>query len=163
MIFLSLLPAAMPLALWPPWECTTLPLCGPTNNFRLPTARDVHGAHLAADQQNRMERRRHDRRDFPAWPGAAGRRHQGEVGRGGRGEPDARHAPARNERDFDDIPKGARDALEFIWLERVDQAVEAALDPRRNESGPRPTSPPRDLGAAGRLGRRFRYEIGRRH
>jgi len=37
--------------------------------------------------------------------------------------------PARNRRDFDDIPKGARDALEFIWLERVDQAVEAALDP----------------------------------
>jgi ATP-dependent Lon protease len=36
--------------------------------------------------------------------------------------------PARNRRDFDDIPKGARDALEFIWLERVDQAVEAALD-----------------------------------
>ena len=37
--------------------------------------------------------------------------------------------PARNRRDFDDIPKGARDSLEFIWLERVDQAVEAALDP----------------------------------
>jgi len=36
--------------------------------------------------------------------------------------------PARTRRDFDDIPKGARDALEFIWLERVDQAVEAALD-----------------------------------
>lgn len=65
--------------------------------------------------------------------------------------------------DFDDIPKGARDALEFIWLERVDQAVEAALDPPRNESGPRLTSPPRDFGAAGRLGRHFRYEIGRRH
>jgi len=37
--------------------------------------------------------------------------------------------PARNRRDFDDIPKGARDSLEFIWLERVDQAAEAALDP----------------------------------
>ena len=37
--------------------------------------------------------------------------------------------PARNRRDFDDIPKGARDSLEFIWLARVDQAVEAALDP----------------------------------
>jgi ATP-dependent Lon protease len=36
--------------------------------------------------------------------------------------------PARNRRDFDDIPKGARVALEFIWLERVEQAVEAALD-----------------------------------
>lgn len=37
--------------------------------------------------------------------------------------------PARNRRDFDDIPQGARNALEFIWLERVDQAIEAALDP----------------------------------
>jgi ATP-dependent Lon protease len=37
--------------------------------------------------------------------------------------------PARNRRDFDDIPQSAREGLEFIWLERVDQAIEAALDP----------------------------------
>jgi ATP-dependent Lon protease len=36
--------------------------------------------------------------------------------------------PARNRRDFDDIPQGARDRLEFIWLERVDDAVAAALE-----------------------------------
>jgi ATP-dependent Lon protease len=36
--------------------------------------------------------------------------------------------PARNKRDYDDIPKGARDALEFIWLEHVDEAVIAALE-----------------------------------
>ena len=35
--------------------------------------------------------------------------------------------PARNRRDFDDIPKGAREKLEFIWLERIDDAVAAAL------------------------------------
>ena len=35
--------------------------------------------------------------------------------------------PARNKRDFDDIPQDARDRLEFIWLERVDDAVAAAL------------------------------------
>ena len=35
--------------------------------------------------------------------------------------------PARNRRDFDDIPKDARDRLEFVWLERVDQAVVEAL------------------------------------
>ena len=35
--------------------------------------------------------------------------------------------PARNRRDFDDIPQGARDKLEFIWLERVDDAMAAAL------------------------------------
>jgi ATP-dependent Lon protease len=38
--------------------------------------------------------------------------------------------PARNRRDFDDIPKQARDRLEFVWLETVDQAAEAALEPR---------------------------------
>ncbi|RXG85524.1 endopeptidase La [Bradyrhizobium zhanjiangense] len=37
--------------------------------------------------------------------------------------------PARNKRDYDDIPKSARDNLEFIWLERVDEAIAAALGP----------------------------------
>ena len=35
--------------------------------------------------------------------------------------------PARNRRDFDDIPQGAREKLEFIWLENVDEAVANAL------------------------------------
>lgn len=37
--------------------------------------------------------------------------------------------PARNKRDYGDIPKSARDNLEFIWLERVDEAIAAALEP----------------------------------
>lgn len=37
--------------------------------------------------------------------------------------------PARNKRDYDDIPQSARDNLEFIWLERVDEAIAAALEP----------------------------------
>jgi ATP-dependent Lon protease len=36
--------------------------------------------------------------------------------------------PARNRRDFDEIPQGARDKLEFIWLERVDDAIAAAFE-----------------------------------
>jgi ATP-dependent Lon protease len=36
--------------------------------------------------------------------------------------------PARNRRDFDEIPAGARDRLEFIWLERVDEAIAAVLE-----------------------------------
>jgi ATP-dependent Lon protease len=36
--------------------------------------------------------------------------------------------PARNRRDFDDIPAGARNKLEFIWLEQVDDAIAAALE-----------------------------------
>ena len=35
--------------------------------------------------------------------------------------------PARNRRDYDDIPKTARDKLEFIWLEQVDDAVTNAI------------------------------------
>ncbi|MGE5157470.1 MAG: S16 family serine protease, partial [Gemmatimonas sp.] len=35
--------------------------------------------------------------------------------------------PARNRRDFDDIPKSARDQLEFVWLEQVDDAIANAL------------------------------------
>src|SRR6202007_2708881 len=31
--------------------------------------------------------------------------------------------PARNRRDYDDIPQTAREKLEFIWLEHVDDAV----------------------------------------
>src|SRR5215472_1669849 len=36
--------------------------------------------------------------------------------------------PARNKRDFDDIPKSAREKLEFVWLERVDEAIANALE-----------------------------------
>jgi ATP-dependent Lon protease len=39
--------------------------------------------------------------------------------------------PARNRRDFDDIPQGAREKLEFIWLERVDEAIAEALEPTK--------------------------------
>ncbi len=37
--------------------------------------------------------------------------------------------PARNRRDYDDIPADARDKLEFIWLERVEEALAAGLEP----------------------------------
>jgi ATP-dependent Lon protease len=36
--------------------------------------------------------------------------------------------PARNRRDYDDIPRDARDKLEFVWLEKVEDAVAAALE-----------------------------------
>ena len=35
--------------------------------------------------------------------------------------------PARNRRDFEEIPKTARETLDFIWLEQVDDAVANAL------------------------------------
>ena len=36
--------------------------------------------------------------------------------------------PARNRRDYDDIPRQAREKLDFAWLETVDQAAGAALE-----------------------------------
>ena len=41
--------------------------------------------------------------------------------------------PARNRKDFEDIPDSARDALEFVWLEQVDDAIAASLDERVRE------------------------------
>jgi ATP-dependent Lon protease len=37
--------------------------------------------------------------------------------------------PARNRKDFEEIPDEARKQLEFVWLERVDEAVSSALEP----------------------------------
>jgi ATP-dependent Lon protease len=36
--------------------------------------------------------------------------------------------PARNRKDFEEIPEEARKQLEFTWLERVDEAVSSALE-----------------------------------
>ena len=36
--------------------------------------------------------------------------------------------PARNRKDFEDIPEEVRRDLEFVWLERVDEAASAALE-----------------------------------
>ncbi|WP_347271244.1 endopeptidase La [Rhizorhabdus histidinilytica] len=37
--------------------------------------------------------------------------------------------PARNRRDYDDIPANAREKLEFVWLEKVEDALDQGLDP----------------------------------
>ncbi len=37
--------------------------------------------------------------------------------------------PARNKRDFDDIPASVREKLEFIWLEQVEDALDGGLEP----------------------------------
>jgi ATP-dependent Lon protease len=43
--------------------------------------------------------------------------------------------PARNRKDFEDIPEEARSELEFVWLERVDDAVAAGLEPETARVG----------------------------
>jgi ATP-dependent Lon protease len=37
--------------------------------------------------------------------------------------------PARNRKDYDDIPESARNSLRFVWAERVEDVIEAALEP----------------------------------
>jgi ATP-dependent Lon protease len=44
--------------------------------------------------------------------------------------------PARNRRDYDDIPEIARREMEFLWLERVEEAIAAALEPRTPADAP---------------------------
>ena len=91
---------------------------------------DVHRPGLAAHRPHGAQRHGHDRRDQPARPRPAGRRHQGEGGR--RRRPPASRAsccrPA-TAATTTRSPQEVRDKLEFVWLERVEDAVAAALAP----------------------------------
>ena len=49
--------------------------------------------------------------------------------------------PARNRRDYDEIPEETRNQLEFIWLERVEEAIAGAIEPATQAS----LSPQTDL------------------
>jgi ATP-dependent Lon protease len=53
--------------------------------------------------------------------------------------------PARNRKDFEEIPEVARGQLRFVWLERVDDAVAAALREGAPNAGT--ASPPAASGA----------------
>lgn len=48
--------------------------------------------------------------------------------------------PARNRKDFDEIPEGARKGLEFVWLERVEEAIASGLERPANGAA-RPEAP----------------------
>jgi ATP-dependent Lon protease len=37
--------------------------------------------------------------------------------------------PARNRRDFEDIPESVRNTLEFVWAERIEDVLDRALEP----------------------------------
>jgi ATP-dependent Lon protease len=44
--------------------------------------------------------------------------------------------PARNQKDFEDVPEEVRQQLTFVWLARVEEAVAAALEPAQPERAP---------------------------
>ncbi|MGH6942865.1 MAG: S16 family serine protease, partial [Geminicoccaceae bacterium] len=48
--------------------------------------------------------------------------------------------PARNRKDYEDIPESARNDLELVWLERVDDAIAAAIGDQPAEAA-RETAP----------------------
>jgi ATP-dependent Lon protease len=53
----------------------------------------------------------------------------------------------RNRKDYEDIPEAARAALRFIWAERVEQVIDAALKqpkPRLRHSNQRPRKTAQD-------------------
>jgi len=58
--------------------------------------------------------------------------------------------PARNRKDLEDVPEGAREQVRFVWLERVDDAIAAALKP----PGEREADEPAAAGAQASPGRR---------
>ena len=37
--------------------------------------------------------------------------------------------PARNRKDYEEVPEAARNALRFVWAERVEEVIDAALEP----------------------------------
>ncbi len=49
--------------------------------------------------------------------------------------------PARNRRDYDEIPEDTRKSLEFVWLEDVDGVTSAAFEPAgQTQAAPEPVS-----------------------
>jgi ATP-dependent Lon protease len=44
--------------------------------------------------------------------------------------------PSRNRKDYDDIPEAARNALRFVWAERVEDVIGAALEPAGENKEP---------------------------
>lgn len=60
--------------------------------------------------------------------------------------------PARNQKDLEDVPESARQQVRFVWLEGVDDAVAAALNPP-DERGDAEASPAAQTSAGRRAAR----------
>src|SRR4029077_20700101 len=58
--------------------------------------------------------------------------------------------PARNRKDLEDVPEGARERVGSVWLERVEAAIAAPLNP----PGEREADEPAAAGAQASPGRR---------
>jgi len=61
--------------------------------------------------------------------------------------------PARNRRDLEDIPQSTREALQFVWVERVSEALAVALGGAAPET---PEAEPTESATPGALARKER-------
>ena len=43
--------------------------------------------------------------------------------------------PARNEKDYEEIPEAARNQLSFIWADKVEVVIDNALEPHAPAEG----------------------------
>ena len=97
----------------------------------------MHGAGLAHDRADGAQRHRDDGRDQLrrlVLPVGGIKEKTVAAARAGLNR---LTLPARNRKDYDDIPDQVKQQLEFIWLERIEEAVAAALDPvASREDGP---------------------------
>jgi ATP-dependent Lon protease len=66
--------------------------------------------------------------------------------------------PARNRRDLEEIPESTRKALEFVWVDRVTQALEVALSGSAASDGPETDAPEPQLRPAARKNRPRQHE-----
>jgi ATP-dependent Lon protease len=59
--------------------------------------------------------------------------------------------PARNQKDLEEVPENARKQLNFVWLDDIDDALNAALDPAKSSSDEEtPRNRPDDEKGSGR-------------
>ena len=90
--------------------------------------RDVHRARLAFQQHAGAFRCGDDRRDHFARARSADRRPEGkEPGRDARRHFDCDH-PETNEKDLVDIPEEAKEKIQFVPVETVDEVLQTALE-----------------------------------
>jgi ATP-dependent Lon protease len=59
--------------------------------------------------------------------------------------------PARNRKDLEEIPEHARKQLKFVWLDDIDDALRAALEPARRAADADASRRDRAGGAAGQI------------
>jgi ATP-dependent Lon protease len=91
--------------------------------------RHVCGACVAAHRAHGKQRYGDDRRNLAAGARAPIGGVKEKVLAAARAGITTVMLPARNQKDLEDIPEAARQQVRFVWLERVDDAIAAALNP----------------------------------